>query len=337
MKICPRCRKTYTDDNLNFCLDDGSVLEQAGSSPMPDTVLLNQPRPTAPTQPIPNQQFSTQQSPQPGWNTGQPQYSMQPKKSSKTWVWVVLILGFVALVCGGGLVAFLFWAASLPDPVASNSTANTSSGNKGSTSSSPSKTSSTNSSSTTTTSSSNDDRKNVQKIDLSDWIVKDDLNALTEMDGSDFILATRLKGYYYVVAAPRDTCLTEMADTSVTLRNVDSADSRLGYGIVFHSNPRPLQQGYAFLIDTKKQKYRVVHHSPQKEDIVVSWTRSDAIKSGSQENTLEVRDLSDKIELYINGDMVTSIKNVYGYPGGVVGLYSGDAVKIGFKNLEIRK
>jgi len=35
--------------------------------------------------------------------------------------------------------------------------------------------------------------------------------------------------------------------------------------------------------------------------------------------------------------MVTSIKNVYGYSGGVVGLYSGDAAKIGFKDLEIRK
>ena len=30
MKICPRCQKTYTDDNLNFCLDDGVVLQQAG-------------------------------------------------------------------------------------------------------------------------------------------------------------------------------------------------------------------------------------------------------------------------------------------------------------------
>ena len=66
-------------------------------------------------------------------------------------------------------------------------------------------------------------------------------------------------------------------------------------------------------------------------------SNSDAIKGGTAENVLEVRDLTDKIELYINGTMVTSIKNVYGYAGGVPGLYSGDGVKIAFKNLEISK
>ena len=69
----------------------------------------------------------------------------------------------------------------------------------------------------------------------------------------------------------------------------------------------------------------------------MAWTGSDAIRDGSQENTLEVRDLSDKIELYINGKMVNSIKNVFGYAGGVCGLYSGDGVKIAFKDLQIRK
>ncbi|MEQ1923696.1 MAG: hypothetical protein ABL952_14410, partial [Pyrinomonadaceae bacterium] len=33
MKICPRCQKTYSDDNLNFCLEDGSVLTQAAAEP----------------------------------------------------------------------------------------------------------------------------------------------------------------------------------------------------------------------------------------------------------------------------------------------------------------
>ena len=27
MKKCPNCNKTYTDEALNFCLDDGTVLE----------------------------------------------------------------------------------------------------------------------------------------------------------------------------------------------------------------------------------------------------------------------------------------------------------------------
>ena len=36
MKICPRCQKTYADDNLNFCLEDGSVHLSAG-----DAVVVN--------------------------------------------------------------------------------------------------------------------------------------------------------------------------------------------------------------------------------------------------------------------------------------------------------
>ena len=149
-------------------------------------------------------------------------------------------------------------------------------------------------------------------------------------------MGSKQKGYYYVLAAP-DDYKTEDANTSVTVRNIDDASSSLGYGLIFHSNPTPLQQDYAFLIDTKRKKYHVVHHEPQKESSVVSWTSSDAIKGGTAENVLEVRDLTDKIELYINGTMVTSIKNIYGYAGGVPGLYSGDGVKIAFKNLEIRK
>jgi len=327
MKICPRCNKTYTDENLNFCLEDGSILTQAAAESMPPTVMMSQPRPTDPNTP------PMQQVPQAGWNTGQQQqqapYSMQPKKSSKTWVWVVLILGFVALLCGGGFIGVLFFIGSQAELTASN----TQSSPTPSTKSTPAKSSSP----STTTTSPTSSRTDVEKVDLSEWVREFSAFGTTEMSGSELLMASKQKGYYYVLAAPADTYQTESADTKVTVRNINSAESRLGYGLVFHSNPTPLQQGYAFLIDTKKQKYRVVHHSPQKEDSVVSWSKSDAIKSGSEENVLEVRDLTDKIELYINGTMVTSIKNVYGYSGGVVGLYSGDAAKIGFKDLEIRK
>jgi hypothetical protein len=158
----------------------------------------------------------------------------------------------------------------------------------------------------------------------------------TVLTGDELTMGSKQKGYYYVLVAP-DDYKTEDADTRVTLKNIDNASGSMGYGLIFHSNPQPLEQDYAFLIDTKKKKYRVVHHEPQKELSVVPWTSSPAIKEGTEENTLEVRDKDDKIELYINGTMVTSIRNVYGYSGGVVGLYSGDGVKITFKDLEIRR
>jgi hypothetical protein len=280
---------------------------------------------------FPGQQV--QQPQQQGWNTApQPQYSMQPPaKSSKTWIWVVLILGVVVLLCGGGGLGALFYIGSQAN---TNTSSNINVANSKPSSSPTFGDKNPPANSTTAPTST---RTSSQKVDLSEWVRPNSLYGDTEYTGGELMLASKQKRFYYVLAATEEF-KTENADTSVTLRNVDSADSSLGYGLVFHSNTTPLQQGYAFLIDTKKKKYHVVNHVPSDEKNVVSWTKSDAIRDGSQENTLEVRDISkDKIELYINGTMVTSIKNVYGYPGGVVGLYSGDKVKIAFKNLEIKK
>ncbi len=311
MKICPSCRKTYTDESLNFCLEDGSVLTLV--SEPPETVMINQPRFTDPN-PAGGQQPGIQSS-----FGNQGNYSMQPKKSSKTWIWVVLILGFLALVCGGGIIGIGF--------VLSNLDTNTNS--DGGPTPSPTRRPG-------TPTPTPFPRNQVQTLDLKDWVRENSDFGNTAFRDGEFFMSSKKKGYYYVVAAP-EGYKTELASSTVRLRNVDDADSSLGYGIVFHSNPTPLQKGYAFLIDTKKQKYRVVRHEPGKETDVVNWTSSTAIKPGSEENTLEVRDTKTRIELYINGEMVTTLKNTYGYKGGVVGLYSGDAVNIAFKDLEIAK
>lgn len=319
MKICPRCQKTYADDILNFCLEDGTVLDQmAGQAP--PTIAMNEPRST---QPSPHNVM--QATPSSPWNPPIAN-SAPPKKSSKAWVWVILIFGGLILVCGGGFVAILAVLStqstvSNDDPAENRSVpanrntytpANTSSDVPGS------------------------DRTDVEKVDLEPWVKEFSTFGNTEFVNGEFMMSSKQKGYYYVLVAT-DEYKTDDADTRVTLRNVDNAASSLGYGLIFHSDPTPLQKDYAFLIDTKRQKYKVVYHTPQKEQSVISWTSSDAIKPGSAENTLEVRDKPDKIELYINGKMVNSIKNVYGYAGGVPGLYAGDAAKIAFKDLEVRK
>jgi hypothetical protein len=320
MKICPRCQKTYSDDNLNFCLEDGSVLNQyGGGEPMQPTIAVNQARPTQGAAPAPDQA---------AWNVGgQQPYSMQPqKKSSKAWIWVLLILGGIILLCGGGFVGLIFLAArQADDPPPPRVAVNRSSANRAS-----------NSSNSTSTTASTSDRNDVETVDISTWVKENSVYGVTELKNGEFIMSSKNKGYYYVLVAP-DRYTTDDADTRVTLRNVDDAASSLGYGLIFHSNPQPLQQDYALLIDTKRKRYRVVRHEPQKETAIVNWTSSPAIKPGTAENVLEARDLPDKIELYINGTMVTSIKNIYGFAGGVPGLYSGDAAKIAFKDLEIRK
>ncbi|MEO7659282.1 MAG: hypothetical protein ABIV48_06680 [Pyrinomonadaceae bacterium] len=283
---------------------------------------MSEVRPTQPQHQMPPQPA------QPGWNTPQ-QYSMQPpKKSSKTWIWVLGILGALILLCGGGFIGLLALIGSQADKSgttndvnASNSTALSLPANKGPSINNTASTSS---------------RTDVENVDLSDWVREFSAYGNTEFTDGEFVMSAKKKGFYYVLVAPEEF-LTQSADTRVSVRNVDNAAGSLGYGLIFHSNPTPLQQDYAFLIDTKRKKYRVVHHEPQKEKSVVSWTSSNLIKEGAEENILEVRDLDDKIELYINGTMVTSIKNVYGYAGGVPGLYAGDGVKVAFKNLEIRK
>lgn len=327
MKICPRCQKTYTDDNLNFCLEDGSVLS-AMSQPAapPDTIHM----PQVPTQA--QQQVPTgQPSGQPGWNMGAQQpYSMQPpKKSSKAWIWVLLILGVVVLLCGGGFAGLLF----LGSQVEKSNTATTNSDSKTTTSNS-SKTFSSNSNTSTSTSTST--RTDLETVDMKRLVQEFSAFGNTELTGGEFFMSSKQKGYYYAICAT-DEYTTEKSDTRVTVRNVDSASGSMGYGLIFHSDPKPLQQGYAFLIDTKRKKYRVVRHIPKDEKTVINWTTSAAIKEGGEDNVLEVRDLDDTIELYINGTKVNSIRNQYGYSGGVAGLYSGDGVKAGFKNFEIRK
>ena len=325
MKICPRCQRTYTDDNLNFCLDDGVVLQQTSSAEPPATVFMNQPRPTDPGPVAPSQPNV-----QPSWNTAPQQYGGPPKKSSKAWIWVLLILGLAVLLCGGGFIGFFAYVATKVDT--NTTVANTSSnkitfpGNK------------TTTSNTATPTSSPDGRDNVEDIDLSEWVKQSSAYGVTEFTNGEFLMASKQKGYYYVLVSTPDYS-TEGANARVTLRNIDNADSRYGYGLIFHSNPSPLTQDYAFLIETKKKRYRVVRHEPNDEKTIVAWTNSNAIKDGAQENTLEVRDKpsDNKVELYINGQLVNTIPNTYGYKGGVPGLYSGDAAKIAFKNLQIVK
>ena len=329
MKICPKCQQTYSDENLNFCLDDGTVLNRSGAAMMPDTVLLNQPRATF----APSTQMPTTQQQRQGWNTApQQQYATPSKKSSKTWVWVLLALGAVILLCGGGGFAGLIYLASIANNKNLSSDFNTNSSNTKSGPFSGNK--STTSSNSTTSSTSS--RTSSDKIDLDSWVQTGNPYGTTQFTNNELIVTSNGKRYYFVLTGTENDN-TEKADTLVTVRNFENKPSDLGYGLVFHSNPKPLQQGYAFIIDSQKQRYKVVRHVPGGEKIINSWTKSDAIKDGSQENLLEVRDLTGKIELYINGTMVTTIKNAFGYSGGVVGLYSGDGVKIAFKDLEIRK
>ena len=319
MKICPKCNKTYTDESLNFCLDDGTVLNQTGAvsdGDLPETVMISQPRPTAV-----NQQFGNQPVDQ-SWGTAAPVQPVSPQKSSKTWLWVVGILVSVVVVCGGGLLGLIAIGSMGEEPqwnanfVKNNS--NIAANN------------------TNSVKPPVDTRTNITKVDLSEWVRDSSEFGQTVYRGNELFMNAKQDKFYYVLVAPK-TYKTDKATTKVTLRNADNGDNSLGYGLIIHSNPVPLKQDYAFLIDTNTQKYRIVSHTPGKEETITDWTSSAEIKSGSESNVLEVRDEGDKLNFYINGEFITAIDNTNGYPGGVAGIYVGGKSPIAFSNLEIRK
>jgi hypothetical protein len=283
--------------------------------------MMQQPPPTSPGPGITTPQTSPS-----GFTPHQQvqQYSVQPKKSSKAWLWIVGLLFLGLLLCGGGIVGLAIIGVYFGETSNSNLASNSSTF--------PSNMSN----SRSNTAPPSDGRTSLETIDFSRWVQDDSTYGNTDYTGGELIMSAKKKGYYYVLVAQRNYT-TENANTRLTVRNLDNVDSSMGYGLVFHSNPMPLQQGYAFLIDTKKKRYRVVRHVPQDEPVIIKWTNSSAIKDGDQANVLEVRDKSGNIELYINDERITSISNTYGYKGGVPGVYSGDGVRAAFSKLEIRK
>lgn len=103
MKICPTCRRTYPDDSLNYCLDDGSVLTAAPVSGEAETVFMNRPSPTSTAQP------AATASPVPGLTMPT---ATQPRQGrSRAWLWSLLILGVLMLLCGGGFAGAFWWVS----------------------------------------------------------------------------------------------------------------------------------------------------------------------------------------------------------------------------------
>ena len=118
MKRCPQCNRTYTDDALSFCLDDGSPLASASAPPPSDpsaTVQYPAPRDTTPPptiayNPPPTPTPTPQPTPPPAWT---PMPPSQPQKRS-VWPWL-LGLGAVFVLMGIGVVILIFAVARVAD------------------------------------------------------------------------------------------------------------------------------------------------------------------------------------------------------------------------------
>ena len=87
MKRCPTCNKTFTDQNLSFCIDDGTPLLTVEDTPDEITVVA----PSASAAP----------SNVPAYQPPPPHSSTPAPTRRKTWPWVVGILGLVLIVFVG--------------------------------------------------------------------------------------------------------------------------------------------------------------------------------------------------------------------------------------------
>lgn len=111
MKKCPTCNQTYTDDNLSFCLSDGSILQQMSQQPdrgdPPPTVVMDYPRPTN-EYVTPNQPQTPPYAPMGTWQGGSPPMMPPPAyvSQNQTLPTISLVLGIFGLLlicCYGGI------------------------------------------------------------------------------------------------------------------------------------------------------------------------------------------------------------------------------------------
>ncbi len=132
MKICPSCNRTYADETLNFCLDDGSTLSYSGGpekrslpvtrlgGPAPTEILNPGPTPSdspqshsTPTdsgRPL----ITTIQSPHPP-QLYSPTPQAPPKVRGTRWGAITIGIGLVLLIAAG-IVLSVLWFAKEKEP-----------------------------------------------------------------------------------------------------------------------------------------------------------------------------------------------------------------------------
>jgi hypothetical protein len=342
MKRCPQCNRTYTDDALSFCLDDGSPLTIASGPPPSDpsaTIQYPQsrdttPQPTIAYNPIPA--APPPPTPPPAWSP------MPPPQTQKRSVWPWLLgVGAVLVLMGIGVVVLIFMVARVTNQnngnrVANNSNNSNNSNNANWKSANRNKNTNDNTNDNTNTSvtPSTADDFSVQSWGTGTWDdgrawYSDEEYHMHAINGRFIEMYGPEKKEYY----------TKDATVKVGLRSIDGNPPKTGYGLVVHGEKKESKlEDYGFLIyNGPEPKYKIIMHKAGEETNLVSWTSSSVIRTGTSPNQIEVRISGLKLDLYINGQFITSIVDSAGYKTGRVGFYTSDAGEVAFDDLEINR
>lgn len=342
MKRCPQCNRTYTDDALSFCLDDGTPLVSGAAPSSFDpgaTVQYPQPRETSP-QPTIAYTPSQQATPPPPPPPSQPAWSPMPPPATKkrsVWPWLLGIAA-VLVFLGIGLVILVFAIARVTNENNSNNSNNSNSRvanrNKNANDNTNTNTNANENTNTRSTLTSFTDDFSTQSWGTG----PSQFGNIWYQDEEYHMHAT--KGGYIVMYAPdRKEYYDENATVRVGLRSIDGNPPNAGYGLAVHGEKKSGQlEDYAFLIyNGDDPKYKIVMHKGGTETKLVDWTSASAIRTGTNPNQLEVRIRDRKMDFYINGQLITTVNDSEGYLRGRVGFYTSDAGEVAFDDLEISK
>lgn len=340
MKRCPTCNRTYTDLSLNFCLEDGTPLTtDAPGGPDPNATIrypsardtaepppteiyhppppVVTPRPAQPPPPPPPQQWS-------------PTPTQPPRKKSNAVWWI--LGGLAALVViGVGLVVMLIALASLgSDPNNSDLNANTREVNRNSNVTVNANVPNTNATVQRTGPFSDDFSQKKWNVGVSQY---------GRMWYEDDAYHMRSKEQTYIVMyAPSDDYFTENATVKVTARSVDGDVPSAGFGLLVHggwSKARRLDDYGLLIYPSDEPEYEIIMHKDGAQSSLVTRTKSNAIRSGSSRNELEIRIKGTELAFYINGQLLTRLFDVENYRRGRAGFYTSDETHVAFDNLEI--
>jgi hypothetical protein len=354
MKTCPSCNRTYTDASLNFCLEDGTPLTAAAApgfdpnatirytdardTKAPEADIHRTPAPRAnPPQYQPAPPMSS-----PGRAYGQQPQSYltppgaQPRKSNAIW-WIlggILVLGVIVV----GVAVMILALASMGSNT--NTNANT---NRTNTNRIANRNANTNANTTNVNSNTNTATLPAAVADdfsQAKWGTGN--YAFGDIWYADDQYHMRAKAKTYLVMyAPSADFNTANATVRVTVRNVDGTPVESGYGLITHGEKSKSGQleDYALLINPSNDgaKYQVIKHKGGVQSVVVPWTRSTTIRSGTNPNQLEIRAKGAELSFFINGQYVDRITDSEGFKGGVAGLYASDIADIAFDDLEIKR
>lgn len=322
MKKCPNCGRTYADPALNFCLQDGTVLEQSTMSTFgnEETMVLGQPANTAPNR----SPYSSPTNPPATW-AASPYGSQARKPKSRTWLWILLTLFAFGLFAVVGFFGFLVYLGMKMDQEAKNKNRSALNSNV-------------NKYKANVNSNLKSGDVTVLKEDFSKWKTGTFDYGTVEYKDSELVVTSKDSEHYCVLQAA-EGFLSNDAVTKVTVKNVSGKAANSGFGLVIHANPLVvLLKDYAFLIRTDgKPSYRIVQHTNSAEKDLIKWTPSSAINDGDDENQLEVRDDGKRLSFYINGTLAGTVDDKNGDATGVAGIYAGNGIPIAFSDLQVEK